>query len=371
MLSPLRNRLGAPGVSPRACRRPAILLAAVAALMLVSAGQALAAETAHVKLNIAGTGSGEVKSFESLPVSGTPRIECSYNGTTASGTCENTPGEFSEGFYGEHLRPQAAAGSEFVGWTITKGYDGEVCPGFAPENECWLYNEEENIGMEWEVTAEFTGIPFHLKVNANGPSGAGSVTSSPSGINCAAGNECEAELAGATTLTAAPASGYELAGWIGCKQTSATTCSVVPAAEGEEREATAIFLKEGEKGAKGEKGNAGEAGADGAQGPAGAKGDNGAAGPAGAQGPAGPQGKQGPAGKVSVSCKVKGKKVKCTVKQSTKRHHMRWRLMHAGRSYRHGTGGGAELHLNLGGLQAGRYRLHVSGRPGSELIVLG
>ena len=353
-----------------------------AAFLLVPAAQSFGAETPHVKVKLSGTGSGEVTNFESPPGKGTPALSCSYDGTSISGVCENTPEETGEGFFVEYLRPIAAPGSVFAGWTVQHGSPGLCEPtGTGIYHACLLYNEEENEDIEWEATAEFTAMPFHLKVNVNGGSGAGTVTSSPAGINCAAGSECTAELSGATTLTAAPASGYVVAGWIGCKQTSPTTCSVVPAAEGEEKEVTAILLKEGKEGKEGKQGkegSAGAAGAAGAQGAQGAKGDPGAAGAqgsAGAQGPAGPQGKQGPAGKVTVSCKVtNSKKVTCTVKQakaSASSRRLRWSLRHAGHPYRHGSGSGAQLHLSLGGLAPGRYRLHISGQPGNDLIVVG
>jgi DNA-binding beta-propeller fold protein YncE len=121
--------------------------------------------------------------------------------------------------------------------------------------------------------------------------GEGEVTSSPAGLTCSAG-QCTHEFEGEVTLTAAKAgTGYEFAGWIGCKPISATTCKVDRTAA---TEVTAVFLKAGKEGPTGT-GTTGETGANGAPGA------QGPAGPPGAQGPAGPA---GPAGQVElVTCK--------------------------------------------------------------------
>ena len=156
----------------------AAFLLSAAVLLLVPAAQAFA-EEGHLKLNIAGTGSGEVKSeaFGTYVGPGTPPIECSYDGTTMGGTCENVPGliEEAEGYYGEQLKAFAASGSELVGWTVEKGDPGE-CPS-DPSNfgltTCVLYNEEEGENDEWEVTAEFALEPV-LSINQSG-AGTGTV----------------------------------------------------------------------------------------------------------------------------------------------------------------------------------------------------
>lgn len=134
--------------------------------------------------------------------------------------------------------------------------------------------------------------------------GEGEVTSAPAGLTCSTG-ECTHEFEGSeVTLTAAKAgAGYEFAGWIGCKPTSATTCTVERA---KTTEVTAVFLKAGTQGPAGKEGATGSEGKAGATGPTGEKG---APGPAGAQGPA------GPAGEVElVTCKKVAKKQKCTAK---------------------------------------------------------
>jgi hypothetical protein len=383
MFSTLRNRFGNSGAGSDSGGRArlAVLLATVAAFLLIPAAQAFSAEVPHLKVNIVGTGSGEVESEENFEFGGEPQIQCSYNGSATSGVCENTPSEMveiEEGeeyfYYRDYLIANAAPGSELGSWTVNKGHNGAgSCPRAGTPTWCSLFtNSGTTEGSEWEVTAEFVAFSLSLTVNVNGASGAGTVTSAPTGINCSAGSQCSVEVAGATTLTAHPATGYMVAGWIGCKQTSATTCSVVPLdPEGEEREATAIFLKEGSQGQQGQKGSQGEAGAPGATGSQGAKGDTGSQGAAGAQGPAGPQ---GPAGKVNVTCKVKGKKVTCTVKNAAKSssaQSLHWRLMHGGHAYSHGASPSGDLRLDLRHTPPGRYRLHIQGQKGSTPIVVG
>lgn len=354
--------------------------ALAAAFMLVPAAVAFA--TPHFKLNVVGTGSGEVTSVEEFPYEqGTPPIACKYNGTSPSGVCENEPIATSGNTYGIELLAVVAPGSKVV-WTFQKGssLDAE-CP-FPGETEyCLLFGKagEETL----EATATFTAMPFKLKVNVNGGGGAGTVTSSPSGINCSAGQECSAAMAGAVTLTAHPAAGYLVAGWVGCRQSSATTCLSVPGTENEEREVTAILLKEGEKGSTGSQGPQGAAGATGAQGPAGSHGNAGAIGAQGPAGPAGVVGAQGPAGprgtegKVMVTCKVsqsKGKKAKvaCTVKQSASaasvRARVRWSLHRNGRLVSHGDTTTTRLQYALNHLRHGRYALHIAGQQRSVAI---
>lgn len=207
-----------------------------------------------------------------------------------------------------------------------------------------------------------------------GGTGEGGVSSSPAGIDC--GSSCEAQYLEGTevTLTATPAAGQVLAGWLGgCKPVSATSCEVALDADAE---VTAVFLKEGTQGSPGGQGPTGSPGAAGPQGPAGQNGAQGSAGQNGAQGPAGPQGPQGPQGPAGkVTCKVKrqgGKvKVTCTVKSvSTSSARLRWRLMHAGEVHARGATRARRLRLDLGALPSGRYRLHVQGQSGSISIVV-
>jgi hypothetical protein len=216
-------------------------------------------------------------------------------------------------------------GSRFAKWATgaCEGSSEPVCEVTMPSSEAAADAEFEEV-----VTVPLTVVK----------SGQGEVTSSPAGINC--GAECTAEFEpGTVTLTATAASGYEFAGWIGCKSTGETTCDVKVSGA---TEVTAVFLKAGTAGPPGEPGEPGEEGEEGLPGAKGANGANGAAGPAGAAGaagekgpaganglagalgaqgpagaagPAGAQGPAGPAGKVElVTCKKAGKKRKCTTK---------------------------------------------------------
>jgi uncharacterized repeat protein (TIGR02543 family) len=211
-------------------RRIAILLAAVGALLLIPAAQAFAVP--HLKVNITGSGQGEVISVEEElgPIGpGTPPIACSYNGTSASGVCENTPEEPEvPGFAQELLVAQPAAGSELSGWTVQKGYK-ELCPRESNPLECLILNVEEGE-VEFEVTATFTKtVPkFPLAIAKTGE---GTVTSSPAGIECTGaktGAECEASFneGSMVSLTASPASGFAFSAWGGCTTHVGLTCTV-------------------------------------------------------------------------------------------------------------------------------------------------
>ncbi len=201
-------------------------------------------------------------------------------------------------------------------------------------------------------------------------SGAGEVTSTPAGLACSTG-ECTHEFEGEVTLTAAKAaSGYEFAGWIGCRPISATACTVQRFAS---TDVTAVFLKVAQVGQAGPTGPTGE------KGPSGEKGATGAAGAAGAQGPAGPP---GPAGQVElVTCtKVKGKQhctaklVAGTVKFTTAGTAARATLSRHGVVYAAGTARTARGRMSLRllpvhRLRPGRYTLTlISGGGRTERI---
>ena len=74
-----------------------------------------------------------------------------------------------------------------------------------------------------------------------------------------------------------------------------------------------------------------------------------------------------------MTCKVKqkGKKVKvtCVTPTSSKRHHLRWRLMRGGRTVEQGTSG-RHRRVTFGGLDKGRYALHVQGQQRNTAIVV-
>jgi hypothetical protein len=199
-----------------------------------------------------------------------------------------------------------------------------------------------------------------LTVNVTG---AGEVESDPSGISCQADESCTAVFGGVVTLTANPAPGHILAGWLGCTKTGTDTCTV--SIDGA-TEVTAVFLTEGAVGPTGPQGGTGTTGANGANGANGARGNG------GPPGPQGPQGEPGPA--VKVICKVKSgrkPKVTCTVKQeaTASAAPLRWLLMHSGHAVRQGRV--RHGRIQLGTLPPGRYRLKFEGRKGATAIVVG
>ena len=213
-------------------KRLTILLAAMAALMLVPAAQAFA--EINTKINIVGSGSGEVISTgsgEFNEFEANPPLSCSYNGASTSGVCETESLETEEesGYYSIALQALPAMGSElgtsgFGGWTVNKGekvFGFGTCPVSKTEHFCYIAsgNEEEEL----ELTIEFTkeagpeGPPLHVAIEE----GQGTVVSNPAGIECtgAAPHECTTEeiAEGETvTLTASPAAGYQFKSWKYC-----------------------------------------------------------------------------------------------------------------------------------------------------------
>jgi hypothetical protein len=217
-----------------------------------------------------------------------------------------------------------------------------------------------------DVTA-FASPLFPLTVFITG---VGEVTSAPAGIACST-EECTHAFEGEVTLTEHESvPGYRFAGWIGCRKSSATECTVNVAAA---TEITAVFLKASKEGA------AGKAGASGGEGKPGATGAPGEKGAVGAAGPAGPR---GPAGKVElVTCKkVKGKQhcttklVSGTVKFTTAGLAGQATLSHHGVVYAAGTArlarGRMSLRLApLRSLRPGKYTLTlISGTGRHERI---
>jgi hypothetical protein len=348
----------------------AILLATAAAVLLVPVAHAAAANS--LKLNIIGTGNGQVDSNIPPPFGfpGTPPIECGYTAPgPATGTCANTMqsgAPFFEGKVVVSLKATPNPGYELNKWVIEEGEapGGGACED--PKSGCLV---GANAGSDAKVTAVFciegeSTCSGGINLYVNGPTGSGTVSSSVGGINnCAAGNECTSpELTGAVTFTAAPATGYAVAGWIGCKQNGGnpTTCSTTM---NQDREVTAVFVKEGTEGKQGPKGEKGDKGDTGEKGANGAAGANGAQGPAGAAGATGPAGPAGPAGKVKVTCKMSGKtKVKCTVKSQASSSRLSWRLTHGGHTISHGKTSSARLQRVLNDLPGGNYVLRVQGQ---------
>jgi endoglucanase len=151
-----------------------------------------------------GTGSGTV-------TSNTGGINCgsTCSANIASGTSVT-------------LTAAAASGSTFAGW-------GGACSG---TSTCTV-----SMTAARSVTATFNAAStFALSVTKAG-TGSGTVTSSPSGVNC--GSSCSANFSSgaSVTLTAAAASGSTFAGWSGaCSGSSTCTVSMSVA-----RSVTATF----------------------------------------------------------------------------------------------------------------------------------
>jgi hypothetical protein len=100
------------------------------------------------------------------------------------------------------LTATPASGSKFTGWS-------GACSG---TGACTV-----SMSADKTVTATF-GPTVALTV---AKSGSGTVTSSPTGISC--GSDCTENYASGAivTLTAAPASGWQFAGWAGCTPNAA------------------------------------------------------------------------------------------------------------------------------------------------------
>jgi hypothetical protein len=159
-------------------------------------------------VTLGGTGTGAVTSVPS-------GIDC---GTTCSA-------QFGAGT-AVTLTASPGAGSTFAGWT------GGGCSG---TGAC-VVTVDAAVG----VTAIFTLQQYTLTVSPAG-TGGGTVTSSPSGINC--GGTCASafDYNAVVTLTASPGAGSTFAGWTGGGCSGTGTCAVtVDAAVG----VTAIFTLE-------------------------------------------------------------------------------------------------------------------------------
>src|SRR5262249_8305071 len=110
------------------------------------------------------------------------------------------------------LTATAATGSTFGGWS------GSGCSG---TRTCVVVMSANRSG-----TARFHAAPATLTVPKAG-TGAGTVTSSPDGINC--GNTCSASFPtnSSVTLTAAAAAGSVFVGWSGGGCSGTGTCTTV------------------------------------------------------------------------------------------------------------------------------------------------
>ncbi len=147
-------------------------------------------------LTKSGAGSGSVSSS---PAGIDCGLVCSYSfSLSTSVTLTATP----------------TTGSSFAGWS------GSGCSGTSTCTVTMLAARA--------VTAEFARLPpgfFNLAVSKSG-TGAGTVTSSPAGINC--GSDCSENLLAGTsvTLTAAPTAGSSFTGWSGSGCSGTSTCTV-------------------------------------------------------------------------------------------------------------------------------------------------
>jgi len=141
----------------------------------------------------AGTGGGSATSSPS-------GISCgsTCNASYASGTAIT-------------LTAAASTGSIFAGWS------GGGCSG---TGTCTV-----TLTSDTTVTATFNTVNYTLNVTKSG-FGAGTLTSSPSGINC--GSTCGASFGGGSsiTLTATPNAGSKFAGWSGGGCSGTGTCTV-------------------------------------------------------------------------------------------------------------------------------------------------
>jgi YVTN family beta-propeller protein len=142
---------------------------------------------------------------------GAGQVISSPAGITCSASSNQCAAPFAVGTQ-VTLTASASAGSTFAGWS------GGGCSG---TNTCVV-----TLGANTTVVATFNVIPsFMLSVVPSG-TGTGTVTSTPSGINC--GGTCAASFQQGTqiTLTGVAASGSTFAGWSGGGCSGTGTCSV-------------------------------------------------------------------------------------------------------------------------------------------------
>ena len=132
---------------------------------------------------------------------------------TGAGTCSQS---YASGTT-VTLSALPASGNAFVGWT-------GACSGTGTSCTVVLSSPSESVGASFAAAVQY----FALQV-ADG--GNGTVTSSPTGINCSgasASTGCSQSFTSGTTvqLTAAPASGYVFSTWSGACSGSTASCTV-------------------------------------------------------------------------------------------------------------------------------------------------
>jgi hypothetical protein len=144
---------------------------------------------------------------------GVGTVTSSPTGIDCGATCTH---EFNEG-QAVTLTATPNAKSEFVGWS------GGGCSG---TGSC-----EVTLNASTTVTAEFAALPQQvLNVEVNNPA-AGSVSSSPEGIECGATCSAEFNENSTVTLIPAPAAGFKFVGWSGCTSEVGENCEVELTAE--------------------------------------------------------------------------------------------------------------------------------------------
>ena len=151
------------------------------------------AQTFSLSVTRAGNGAGSIASTPSGVLCGS---SCSASFSGGSGV---------------KLTATAGANSRFTGWSGACTGTGTCVVGMTASRS---------------VTASFDMTSYPLSVSLSGE-GAGTVTSSPSGINC--GTTCSTSLATGTSvkLTATATKGSKFAGWTGaCSGTSSCTVSM-------------------------------------------------------------------------------------------------------------------------------------------------
>ena len=147
----------------------------------------------------------------SLPGSG--------EGTVTSPGGINCPSDCSQSYPNGTdvtLTATAMGGSTFAGW-------GGACSASGTSPECTV-----DMTVARSVTATFNPPPTHALTVSVGGTGGGTVTSSPTGVNCP--GDCSQGYSDGTsvTLTAHPAGGSAFAGWGGACSASGTSsqCTV-------------------------------------------------------------------------------------------------------------------------------------------------
>ena len=134
---------------------------------------------------------------------------------TVTGTGISCPTDCSESFTagaGVTLTASPGSGSTFTGWS------GGGCSG---TGTCSV-----TMDAAKSVTATFGLSSQPTYVLTVTKTGNGTVTSSPSGINCGATCSASFTAGQSVTLTAAPTSGNTFGGWSGACSGTSTTCSV-------------------------------------------------------------------------------------------------------------------------------------------------